>query len=98
MALYEYYCEPCHNAFEQIVSGSTDPDAGRCPRCKSQEQTRRLISRFAIGGQGDLRESTVHGCHGHFTGLGGPDHGHGHEHGHDHDHSSSDHESDSPTD
>lgn len=79
MALYEYYCSGCKYQFEQIT-GSTDPDAGKCPKCQSKEHSKKLISRFAVGGQGDLRETTVHGCHGGFTGL--EDHS-GHE-GHEH--------------
>jgi putative FmdB family regulatory protein len=98
MALYEYFCDACRHRFEQIVSGGSDPEAGRCPKCARREDSRRLISRFAIGGQGDLRESTFHGCHGHFTGLGrddgrGASGGHGHDHDHGHDHSQSDCES-----
>ncbi len=88
MALYEYHCTPCSKSFEQITSAS-DADAGKCPFCNGNE-TKRLISRFAVGGQGDLRESTMHGCH-EYSGLaggdgGGHDHsGHGHEgHGHSH--------------
>jgi len=76
MALYEYECENCHIQFEQIVSKS-DPDAGKCPKCQGRK-TRRLISKFPVGGQGDLRESTLHGCHGDFTGVEGDDHGHHH--------------------
>ncbi len=60
MALYEYFCDRCQYKFEQITS-ERDPDQGKCPKCHSKE-TRKLLSRFAIGGQGDLRESTQHGC------------------------------------
>lgn len=62
MALYEFYCETCQSQFEQITS-SSDPGMGKCPKCHDKN-TRKLISRFAVGGQGDLRESTVHGCDG----------------------------------
>jgi len=62
MAIYEYYCETCQIRFEQITS-SSDPDMGKCPKCK-QKNTKKLISQFAVGGRGDLRESTLHGCHG----------------------------------
>lgn len=91
MALLEFFCEPCNRRFEQI-SSSDDPERGRCPSCKG-DQTRKLISVFAVGGRGDLRESTLHGCHDHdhLTGDrydGGQDHGH--DHGHDHDHGSDD--------
>lgn len=61
MALYEFYCDSCKSKFEQITS-STDPDQGKCPKCQGNH-THKLISRFAVGGQGDLRESTMHGCH-----------------------------------
>jgi putative FmdB family regulatory protein len=85
MALFEYFCDRCKLKFEQITS-SGDPDAGKCPKCKDKDKTNKLISRFAVGGQGDLRESTMHGCHDAHVGLGD-----GHDHGHDH----GDHDSDS---
>ena len=61
MPLYEYFCENCQTKFEQITS-TQDPDEGKCPKC-NEKKTKKLLSRFAIGGQGDLRESTQHGCH-----------------------------------
>lgn len=61
MALYEFYCDHCNKKFEQITRAGAE-DMGECPTCRSRE-TRRLISKFAVGGQGDLRESTLHGCH-----------------------------------
>ncbi len=84
MALYEFYCDPCKSKFEQITS-SSDPDQGKCPKCQGKK-TRRMISKFAVGGQGDLRETTFHGCHDNFDGVsGGHDHHDHHGHGHDHD-------------
>lgn len=59
--LYEYFCETCDLLFEQITSFS-DPDSGKCPKCQSKD-TKKQFSKFAVGGQGDLRESTLHGCH-----------------------------------
>jgi putative FmdB family regulatory protein len=67
MPLYEYVCNSCKTAFEQITS-STDPDQGKCPKCHGKD-TKRTLSSFRIAGQGDLRESTFHGCHDHFTGT-----------------------------
>lgn len=61
MALLEFHCKACKKKFEQITSDG-DPDRGKCPKCQGKD-TERLISKFAIGGLGDLRESTVHGCH-----------------------------------
>lgn len=81
MALYEFFCESCQLLFEQITS-SGDPEQGKCPKC-NQKNTKKLISKFAIGGQGDLRESTMHGCHEHYTGM---PHSHGDgEHHHEDD-------------
>ncbi len=71
MALYEYYCEDCKEKFEQISSSSSEEENGKCPKCQ-KKNTKRLISRFAVGGQGDLRETTQHGCHGGC----GPHHNH----------------------
>jgi putative FmdB family regulatory protein len=97
MALYEYFCESCSSQFEQITS-STDPEAGKCPRCQTKN-TRKLISAFRVGGRGDLRETTLHGCHDCHVPLGpqqgaqNQDQGHSHDHaahshdGHDHGHS-----------
>lgn len=70
MPLFDYACKHCKTRFEQFVDsrGEGDPEAGRCPQCAAQD-SERLISRFAVGGQGDLRESTLHGCHEHFDGL-----------------------------
>jgi putative FmdB family regulatory protein len=93
MPLFEYFCTPCRKKFEQISSAG-DPEAGRCPLCQGK-QTQKLISRFAIGGQGDLRESTMHGCHD-YDGAPGQEHSHGpgddhsHNHGEDHGHDDSD--------
>ncbi|MCM2277126.1 MAG: zinc ribbon domain-containing protein [Oligoflexia bacterium] len=92
MALYEFYCDACRFGFEQLTS-DRDPDRGKCPKCQSN-QTRKLISRFAVGGQGDLRETTMHGCHEAHVSLPGQEPAH-HEHsGQDHtghDHSDHDH-------
>ncbi len=64
MPLFEYYCNDCKKVFEKI-EGRSDPDRGICPVC-SRNHTESLISKFAVGGRGDLRESTHHGCHGPF--------------------------------
>lgn len=63
MPLYDYQCRSCKHLFEQIARGLNDPDAGICPKC-SAIGAERKISKFKIGGQGDLRETTeFHGCH-----------------------------------
>jgi putative FmdB family regulatory protein len=61
MPLYEYLCLRCNFKFEQITA-SLDRNESNCPKCLSKD-TKKLISQFAVGGQGDLRESTLHGCH-----------------------------------
>src|SRR4051812_38355031 len=88
MALFEFYCDTCSFKFEQITS-STDEDSGKCPKCQNKN-TRKLISRFSVGGRGDLRESTMHGCHGgchHISHKGGSlsgNDGHSHDSPPDH--------------
>ena len=81
MPLYEYYCDTCKIKFEQIVTDS-DEDAGKCPKCKTKN-TEKLISTFKVGGRGDLRESTMHGCHEGYHGPGIDEHGHKHDDGDD---------------
>jgi putative FmdB family regulatory protein len=81
---FEFYCDSCKLKFEQLTSEQA-PDKGKCPKCQNNH-TRKLISRFAVGGQGDLRETTMHGCHDAHVSLPGesaaPDHDHsGHDHG-----------------
>lgn len=85
--LYEYACDACKHRFEERVSSHESP-APECPKCGKSE-ARKQISRFAVSGQGDLRESTMHGCHGAFyndgsgksdTGGGGCGHGGGCSH------------------
>ncbi len=65
MPLFDYECENCRYQFESLtrsseVSGSEQTVA--CPKC-SQPNPKKLISRFRVGGRGDLRESTQDGCH-----------------------------------
>ncbi len=89
MPLFEYFCEPCARKFETI-SSSAPPDSERqsvsCPECGGSK-THRLISRFAVGGQGDLRETTFHGCHDASVPHSHDGHHH-YDHGHNHDHGS----------
>ncbi|MDR3606901.1 MAG: zinc ribbon domain-containing protein [Oligoflexia bacterium] len=82
MPLYEYHCDDCDADFEQLTS-ERDPDQGKCPKCH-KNHTHRLISKFRVGGQGDLRESTWDGCHAPGSLSDGSDDGH-HDH-HDHNH------------
>jgi len=60
--LYDFKCLSCHHEFESLVSdANSNPEI--CPLC-AHSDLQRLIVRFKIGGQGDLRESTMyHGCH-----------------------------------
>ncbi len=88
MPLFDFTCNQCKRAFEQLTDsrGMQDPEAGTCPHCGATGATRQP-PRIRIGGQGDLRESTMHGCHDQFDGVS-HDHSHEHSHGsegHDHD-------------
>ncbi len=69
MALYEYLCRSCKAKFEAIQSHA-DSKSAPCPKCGSKTSD-KLVSRFAVGGRGDLRESTMHGCHDNYTGMSG---------------------------
>lgn len=80
MPLYEYWCGKCQAQFEQVTTLG-DSDAGQCPQCQ-EKSSHKLISRFAVGGRGDLRESTLHGCH--DCDVSPSEEGHSHDEGHTH--------------
>jgi len=61
MPLFEYKCQSCSHCFEEI-RGSSETRDPICPKCGSAT-AEKLVSRFAVAGQGDQRESTQHGCH-----------------------------------
>jgi putative FmdB family regulatory protein len=61
MPLFEFRCKPCDQVFEQITK-SGEKDYGQCPKCK-KKGAEKILSKFAVGGRGDLRESTMDGCH-----------------------------------
>ena len=79
MPLFEYFCGHCKKKFEFLakVSGS---ETAVCPKCQ-KKTNQKLISKFAVGGQGDLRETTLHGCHDAHVDL---EPGHSHDDHHDH--------------
>jgi putative FmdB family regulatory protein len=66
MPIFEYHCKACQTHFEEIRKVAEKDQKAPCPKCASSE-TERLLSRFAVAGQGDQRESTHHGCHGCHT-------------------------------
>ncbi len=61
MPLYDFRCERCQSEFEEM--SASDGPAPACPHCGKAEQVKRLVSGFRVGGRGDQRESTQHGCH-----------------------------------
>ncbi len=75
MPLYEFFCTPCKKRFETLINSSESSDQAPCPKC-GELSSEKLISRFSITGQGDQRESTMHGCHEHYHGT---DEGHHHD-------------------
>ncbi len=76
MPLFEYYCGYCKHKFEDLATTSRSKSA-LCPKCNRKTE-QRLISKFAVGGQGDLRETTLHGCHDAHVDLE-PGHSHTHD-------------------
>lgn len=49
MPIYEFYCEKCHEEFEELVFGNALPP---CPHCGAA-QTRKLMSRPCCHKSGD---------------------------------------------
>lgn len=88
MPLFEYYCGHCKRNFEFLATSSKS-QTGICPKC-NRKSDEKQISKFAVGRQGDLRESTLHGCHDAHVDL---EPGHSHDHNH-HDHGGSDNSGD----
>jgi putative FmdB family regulatory protein len=80
MPLYDFRCEKCPHDFEEMAaSGGPAPV---CPKCGSADQVKRQVSGFRVGGRGDQRESTQHGCHDATPSTGGGGHKHGSGCGH----------------
>lgn len=81
MPLYDYQCKSCKNRYESLAKTADDSDAATCPKC-GKSGAERLVVKFRIGGQGDLRETTdFHGCHRPLDDGGADHHDHGHTHG-----------------
>jgi len=75
MPLFDYVCRGCGHRFEQLARSKDDSEGGICPKC-ARPDAERQISRFRVGGRGDLRESTeMHGCH---PSIDSDSHGHAH--------------------
>ncbi len=51
MPIYEFRCEQCGTQFEELTS-STASTQVRCHQCNSR-RVKRLLSAFAVGGDGD---------------------------------------------
>ena len=47
MPIYEYSCQECQGRFQRLVSGFSDPQDLRCPRCGTA-RVRKAVSRFAV--------------------------------------------------
>ena len=56
MPLYEYQCARCGNEFEMLVPMSAADTQIECPTCGSEE-TRKLLSTFAVRGGSTSRSS-----------------------------------------
>ncbi len=77
MPLFDYICRGCGHRFEQIARAKDDSEGGICPKC-AQSGAEVQISRFRVGGRGDLRESSeYHGCHPAVEDSTHADHRHG---------------------
>lgn len=50
MPIYEYTCEKCGNAFEELVFG--DGETMKCPSCGGQAQKQLSRCRVKMGGFG----------------------------------------------
>ncbi len=51
MPIYEYYCEKCEHAFEEVMSISSrnEPTENPCPECKEENTIKRGISATTMG-------------------------------------------------
>ena len=69
MPIFEFKCLKCDQRFETLVR-ATDSEPPQCSKCQSND-LEKLITSFKVGGRGDLRESTFHGCHDHNVPMKG---------------------------
>ena len=56
MPMYEFVCSSCEARFEKLTSFSNAESGIDCPHC-GQQDTRRLMSAFAMFSRGASRES-----------------------------------------
>lgn len=61
MPIYEYVCQSCGHAFEELVYGE---ERVACPSCKAAE-VGKVLSAFAVGhGKAGACEAPIMGCGG----------------------------------
>jgi len=78
MPLFDYTCKRCKISFETITSLRESAQV-KCNKCNKNDKIEKRVPLFRVGGRGDLRESTLHGCHDCEVSPGTEDHsGHGH--------------------
>jgi putative FmdB family regulatory protein len=52
MPIYEYACQDCGKAFEELIVRKSDEAEVVCPACKSKEVGRQMSAPAAYGGSG----------------------------------------------
>lgn len=79
MPIYEYQCDKCQGAFEELVRNEAD-EPTKCPSCGSKRIHRKLsVSSAPHSSAGDSCPARDAGCeHQHGPGCGCCCHGHGH--------------------
>jgi len=49
MPVYEYICNDCHHAFEEVLTlGEHDRQEIRCPKCKSKNVEQDVAQFYAV--------------------------------------------------
>ncbi|OGG95154.1 MAG: hypothetical protein A2527_08255 [Candidatus Lambdaproteobacteria bacterium RIFOXYD2_FULL_50_16] len=62
MPLFDYHCDQCGQTFTELRKGEQKDQPIDCPSCGST-QTQRLVTSFALGGQGGSTSKTASpGC------------------------------------
>lgn len=71
MPVYEFQCQQCDRAFEELVRSADDAKSVQCPECGARKASRKLSVFAARSGAGNGRPGAANGSGGQGCGRCG---------------------------